>query len=182
MFHEIAHGLGIKNILKTSLKEKITVREALKEHYSAIEEGKADIVGLYMIKQLLDKKIITQGSLDEYYTTFLASIFRSVRFGASSAHGKANVLRFNYFKKEGAFSRNKQGLYQVNITKMTAAITKLSRQLLILQGKGDYQKVDALMKKNSIIQPTLAQDLKNIENMNIPVDIVFNQGKQVLGL
>ncbi|MFB1014222.1 MAG: Zn-dependent hydrolase, partial [Alteromonadaceae bacterium] len=107
MFHEVAHGLGIKN----TLNGKGTVRQSLKEHASALEEGKADILGLYMIKQLIEKGAITEGTLDEYYTTFLAGIFRSVRFGASSAHGKANMIRFNYFQEKGAFTRNKQGLY-----------------------------------------------------------------------
>jgi len=182
MFHEIAHGLGIKNTVENSLKNKGTVREALKEHASAMEEGKADIVALYMIKQLLDKKMITQGSLDEYYTTFLVSIFQAVRFGAKTAQGKANVIHFNYLKNEGAFSRNEKGLYQIDMTKMIAAIKKLSNQLLILQGNGNYQKVDTFINENNIIHPILAQDLLKLENMNIPVDIVFNQGKQVLVL
>ena len=84
MFHEVAHGLGIKN----TINGKGTVRQSLKEHASALEEGKADILGLYMIRQLLAKDVITEGALEDYYTTFLAGIFRSVRFGASSAHGK----------------------------------------------------------------------------------------------
>ena len=88
MFHEVAHGLGIKN----TINDKGTVRQSLKEHASALEEGKADILGLYMIRQLLAKNVITEGTLDDYYTTFLAGIFRSVRFGASSAHGKALSL------------------------------------------------------------------------------------------
>ena len=99
MFHEVAHGLGIKN----TINNKGTVRAALKEHASALEEGKADILGLYMVTQLFEKGELTTGTLQDYYTTFMASIFRSVRFGASSAHGKANMIRFNYFANEGAF-------------------------------------------------------------------------------
>ena len=89
MFHEVAHGLGIKN----TINNKGTVRAALKEHASALEEGKADILGLYMVTQLFEKGELTTGTLQDYYTTFMASIFRSVRFGASSAHGKANMIR-----------------------------------------------------------------------------------------
>jgi hypothetical protein len=178
MFHEVAHGLGIKN----TLNNKGTVRQSLKEHASALEEGKADILGLYMIRQLLEKGAITEGTLAEYYTTFMAGIFRSVRFGASSAHGKANMVRFNYFQEKGAFSRNEQGLYSVNMNKMTSAINSLSKLILTLQGNGDYQGVDDLVASKGIIGDTLAIDLDRLQAANIPVDIVFKQGKQVLGL
>ena len=178
MFHEVAHGLGIKN----TLNGKGTVRQSLKEHASALEEGKADILGLYMIRQLLEKGAITEGTLNEYYTTFMAGIFRSVRFGASSAHGKANMVRFNYFQEHGAFSRNEQGLYLINIEKMTEAINSLSALILTLQGNGDYQGVDELVAKSGVISETLAKDLARLETAKIPVDIVFNQGKKVLGL
>ncbi|PKI14250.1 dipeptidyl-peptidase 3 family protein [Colwellia sp. 12G3] len=178
MFHEVAHGLGIKN----TLNGQGPVRQALKEHASALEEGKADILGLYMIRQLLDKGAITDGTLEDYYTTFMAGIFRSIRFGASSAHGKANMVRFNYFQENGAFSRNEQGLYSINIDKMTAAIDSLSQLILTLQGNGDYQGVDSLVKESGVIGETLAADLARLEAASIPVDIVFKQGKKVLGL
>jgi hypothetical protein len=178
MFHEVAHGLGIKN----TLNNKGTVRESLKEHASALEEGKADILGLYMIRQLLIKGAIEEGTLQDYYTTFLAGIFRSVRFGASSAHGKANMVRFNYFAEQGAFTRNAEGLYTVDIEKMTAAINSLSELILTLQGNGDYEGVDKLVLESGIIKTDLKESLARIEAANIPVDITFIQGKQVLGL
>ncbi|NMP30929.1 Zn-dependent hydrolase [Thalassotalea sp. M1531] len=178
MFHEVAHGLGIKN----TINDKGTVRQALKEHASALEEGKADVLGLYMVKQLLAKGAITEGVLEDYYVTFMAGIFRSVRFGASSAHGKANMVRFNYFQEQGAFSRNEQGQYSVDMDKMTAAIDSLSELILTLQGNGDYQGVDQLVLEKGLIKPGLAASLAKLEEANIPVDIVFDQGKQVLGL
>lgn len=178
MFHEVAHGLGIKN----TLNGKGPVRQTLKEHASALEEGKADILGLYMIRQLLEKGVITEGKLEDYYATFMVGIFRSTRFGASSAHGKANMVRFNYFKEHGAFSRNKEGLYSINVAKMSAAIDSLSELILTLQGNGDYQGVDELVKNSGVINETLAADLARLETANIPVDIVFKQGKAVLGL
>jgi len=178
MFHEVAHGLGIKN----TINGKGNVRQSLKEHASALEEGKADILGLYMIRQLLEKGAITEGKLEDYYTTFMAGIFRSIRFGASSAHGKANMVRFNYFQEKGAFSRNEQGLYSIDVDKMTAAIDSLSELILTLQGNGDYQGVDSLVKESGVIGETLAADLASLEANNIPVDIVFKQGKEVLGL
>ncbi|MBQ4838724.1 dipeptidyl-peptidase 3 family protein [Pseudoalteromonas luteoviolacea] len=178
MFHEVAHGLGIKN----TLTGKGTVRQSLQEHASAIEEGKADILGLYMVEQLLKKGEITEGTLEDYYVTFMAGIFRSVRFGASSAHGKANMIRFNFFKQEGAFSKNAQGLYQVDMDKMGAAMEKLSNLILTLQGDGDYQKVDQLIATHGDIKTELQADLNKLANANIPVDVTFKQGKSVLGL
>ncbi len=178
MFHEVAHGLGIKN----TITDKGTVRQALKEHASALEEGKADILGLYMVSQLLKQGVISEGQLEDYYVTFMAGIFRSVRFGASSAHGKANMIRFNFFNEFGAFSRNQAGLYSVNMAKMGEAIDALSQLILRLQGDGDYQGVDALVADKGVIKPQLADDLARLTKANIPVDITFKQGKQVLGL
>ena len=178
MFHEVAHGLGIKN----TINGKGMVRQALKEYASSMEEGKADILGLYMVTQLLEQGIIDQGILQDYYTTFLAGIFRSVRFGASSAHGKANMVRFNYFKEAGAFSRDASGHYRVDMVKMRKAMDDLSRLLLKLQGDGDYEGVKNLVAEKGEISPQLAADLAQLQNANIPVDIIFNQGKDVLGL
>ncbi|WP_404409833.1 Zn-dependent hydrolase [Pseudidiomarina marina] len=178
MFHEVAHGLGIKNLVRQSG----TVREALKEHASALEEGKADILGLYMVTQLLEAGVITEGALEDYYTTFLAGIFRSVRFGASSAHGKANMIRFNYFEQAGAFSRNEQGQYSVNMDAMRAAMNSLSEKILTLQGDGDYQGVGELFDTMGNISPQLQADLDRLSAADIPVDITFRQGKSVLGL
>ncbi len=178
MFHEVAHGLGIKN----TITNKGTVRQSLQEHASALEEGKADILGLYMVEQLLKKGEITEGTLEDYYTTFMAGIFRSVRFGASSAHGKANMIRFNFFAQEGAFSKNEEGLYRVNMEKMGVAMAKLSRLILTLQGDGDYEKVDQLITTHGDIKEELAKDLEKLSQANIPVDVTFKQGKDVLGL
>jgi hypothetical protein len=178
MFHEVAHGLGIKNLVG----QPGTVREALKETASALEEGKADILGLYMVTQLLEQGVIIEGQLEDYYTTFLAGIFRSVRFGASSAHGKANMIRFNYFAAAGAFSRNEQGLYAVDMANMRSAMDSLSEKILTLQGNGDYAGVVALFEQLGGVDAQLQADLARLAAANIPVDITFSQGKQVLGL
>lgn len=178
MFHEVAHGLGIKN----TINGKGTVREALKEHASALEEGKADILGLYMIKQLHDKGEL-EGDLKDYYTTFMAGIFRSVRFGASSAHGKANMIRFNYFAGKGAFERDPEtGVYRVNYDKLEAAAASLSEMILTLQGDGNYDGVAALVAEKGKIGEQLQSDLDRLSEASIPVDIVFEQGVEVLGL
>lgn len=178
MFHEVAHGLGIKN----TLDGKGTVRATLKEHASALEEGKADILGLYMITQLHAKGEI-EGSLNDYYTTFLAGIFRSVRFGAASAHGRANMIRFNFFKEYGAFNRDETtGKYSINFDKMQEAMAALSELILTLQGDGNYDGVANLVKEKGIIGEQLQADLDKLSYAGIPIDIVFEQGAEVLGL
>lgn len=177
MFHEVAHGLGIKN----TINGKGTVREALKEHYSALEEGKADMLGLYMIKQLYDKGEI-EGDIQDYYITFMAGIFRSVRFGASSAHGKANMIRFNFFQEYGAFDRLEDGTYRVNVEKLEAAMNALSEQILTLQGDGNYDGVAAFVAEKGAIGAQLQSDLDRLNSAGIPVDVVFEQGGEVLGL
>ena len=178
MFHEVAHGLGIKNVVNG----KGTVRDALKEKGSALEEGKADILGLYMIAQLHRKGEIT-GDMKDYYTTFLAGIFRSVRFGAASAHGQANMVRFNFFAQNGAFERDeKTGTYRVNYPKMEEAMNKLSEKILTLQGNGDYAGVGQLLEEQGKIDSRLQADLDRLSKAEIPVDVVFDQGLEVLGL
>ena len=159
------------------------MREALGADYSALEEGKADILGLYMITQLYDKKVLKEGQLMDYYVTFMAGIFRSVRFGASSAHGKANMIRFNYFKEKGAFTRNEAtGRYTVNFEKMKKAMEELSALILQLQGNGDVEGVKQLLAEKGKIMPELQKDLDRLSKLNIPVDLIFEQGIEVLGL
>lgn len=178
MFHEVAHGLGIKN----TINGKGTVREALKENASALEEGKADILGLYMVTKLHERGEL-KGDIKEYYTTFMASIFRSVRFGASSAHGVANMIRFTFFKEMGAFERDAAtNTYKINFDKMQTAMNALSEKILTLQGDGDYDGVAALVKDMAVIQPELQADLDRLKAKGIPVDIVFEQGVKELGI
>jgi len=178
MFHEVSHGLGIKN----TINGKGLVREALKEHASALEEGKADLLGLYMIKQLHSQGELKEDLMD-YYVTFMTGIFRSVRFGASSAHGKANMIRFNYFDEMGAFSRDeKTGYYQINFENFEKAMNSLGEKILTLQGDGDYAGVAKLVKDKGLIKGQLQKDLDMLAAKGIPVDVVFKQGKSVLGL
>lgn len=178
MFHEVSHGLGIKN----TINGKGLVREALKEHGSALEEGKADLLGLYMIKQLHNQGEL-EGELMDYYVTFMAGIFRSVRFGASSAHGKANMIRFNYFDEMNAFSRDAAtGFYKVNVENFEKAMNGLGEKILRLQGDGDYDGVASLVREKGLIKDQLQKDLDMLAEKGIPVDVVFEQGKAVLGL
>jgi len=178
MFHEVAHGLGIKN----TISGKGTVRHALKQYYSALEEGKADILGLFMITQLIQKGELDGDPMD-YYTTFLAGIFRSVRFGAADDHGKANMVRFNYFAGAKAFSYNEtSGTYSINRVNFEKAMTSLSDKILTLQGDGDYEGVRDLFDQMGNIPPNLQHDLDRVSEAGIPRDVIFKQGADVLGL
>lgn len=177
MFHEVAHGLGIKN----TINGNGTVRASLKEHASALEEGKADILGLYMVQQLYKKGELKEDIKDNM-VTFMAGIFRSVRFGASSAHGKANMIRFNFFQQMGAFTRNADGTYKVNFQKLESAMEMLSEVILTYQGDGDYSGVSKFVKNYGSVSEALKKDLKRLSEANIPVDVVFEQGASVLGI
>jgi len=173
MFHEVAHGLGIKN----TLDGKGTVRAALKERAGALEEGKADILGLYMVRQLNARGEMGNENIEDNYVTFLASLFRSVRFGAGDAHGRANVVAFNFLQDMGAFTREPDGRYRVDFVKMREAADALSRQILTLQGNGDYAGVGQLYARRGVIGTTLQADLARLASKNIPVDIVYDQGR-----
>ena len=170
--------MGIKNTITGNGR----VREALREVSSALEEGKADILGLYMVTELLNKGEISEGTLEDYYVTFMAGIFRSVRFGASSAHGKANMIRFNFFKEQGAFTREESGRYRVNMDNMKVAVAKLSQAILQLQGEGDYDAAKKFAEDNGYVGEVLKGDLRRVNQQGIPTDIVFEQGIEALGL
>ena len=179
MFHEVAHGLGIKE----TVNGNGTVRSALKDLASSMEEGKADVLGLYMITRLHELGELGDANLMDNYVTFLAGIFRSSRFGASSAHGRANMVRFNFFRERGAFDRDPAtGHYSVNFDAMLEAVNELSALLLTLQGDGDYDGARQLTDEKGVVGQELADDLARLAEASIPVDIVFDQGVTVLGL
>lgn len=176
MFHEVAHGLGIKN----TINGKGEVRTVLKEQYSALEEGKADILGLFMVTKLNEKGELGDADLMDNYVTFMAGIFRSVRFGAASSHGKANMIRFNYFLERGAFAKNADGTYSIDMEKMKKASAELTQLILKIQGDGDYEAATQLVAEKGIISPALQQDLDKIDAAGIPTDIVFKQGVEYI--
>jgi hypothetical protein len=179
MFHEVAHGLGIKYTIDGSS----TVSEALLDVASSMEEGKADVLGLYMVTSLHDAGELGEVDLRDYYVTFMTSVFRSIRFGASSAHGKANMVRFNFFVERGAFVRDAEtGRYSVDFERMREAMADLSRLLLTLQGDGDYEGALELTNTKGVIGEQLQADLDRLTRASIPVDITFNQGVAELGL
>lgn len=178
MFHEVAHGMGIKN----TINGKGKVQEALKNMYNSMEEGKADILGLWLVTELHRRGELKEGEVMDNYVTFVAGLFRSIRFGAASAHGKANMVRFNYFMETGAITRNDNGTYTVNFEKMQKAVVESVKDIIRIQGEGDFAAAEAQINQKGKITEQLQKDLDRINNAGIPVDIVFEQGKQVLGL
>lgn len=178
MFHEVSHGLGIKN----TITGKGVIRKALKEQYSGWEEAKADVVGLWMVSWLIEKGELTGITVEDAYVTYMAGLIRSVRFGAAEAHGKANMMCFNFFEDKNAFSRNADGTFKVDIDKTRQAINEWSAFILSVEGEGDYEKAVNYMKENGKVRPELQAGLDLLKSANIPKDIVFDQGKVALGL
>jgi len=178
MFHEVAHGLGIKN----TITGKGNVREALKEKYSSFEEAKADILGLFMATQLIEKGEVTGITAEDCFVTYMAGLIRSVRFGAASAHGKANMMCFNYFASKGAFERGSDGTYKVNFEKTRQAMNEWASMVLHFEGDGDYKGASEYLEVNGKIGESLQGDLNRLKTANIPVDIVYDQGIGVLRL
>jgi len=177
-FHEVSHGLGVQN----TINGKGPVREALKEQYAALEEAKADVMGLYSVTKLYEMGEITSGEVMNNYVTFFAGIFRSCRFGASNAHGKANMLSMKYFADNGAFLYQDNGYYKVNFEEMKKAVESLMAKIVTMQGNGDYEGVKAWMESDGVMTESLRKDLDRVNEAGVPVDIVFKQGKGVLGL
>jgi hypothetical protein len=178
MFHEVAHGLGIKH----TITDKGTVRDALKEQAGALEEGKADVLGLHLVTRLVERGELKNVSLDDSYVTFLASIFRSVRFGAADAHGRANAAQLSFFQEHGAFSRDSAGRVRVDVPKMRAATDSLAAQILKFQGDGDYEGAKRFMESRAVVPNDLRSELDSLGSKGIPVDVIFEQGSDVLGL
>jgi len=179
MFHEVAHGLGIKN----ALDGKGTVRSALKEHASATEEAKADVLGLFMVSELAKRGELDETDLRDNYITFLASIFRSVRFGAADAHGRANLIQLSFLEEKGAFIYDPETkTYRVELEKMAPAVRDLASILLKFQGDGDYEGLGRFQEKYQVVSPRLQESLDRVGAKGVPVDVVFEQGLEVLGL
>lgn len=177
-FHEVAHGLGIKN----TVTGKGNLRQALKEQYSGWEEAKADICGLFITQTLIEKGEMTGITVEDAYVTFIAGILRSVRFGATEAHGIANMMCFNYMEDNGAFARNAEGKYVVDVEKAKEALKTWSAMILEVEGEGDYDRAKTYAAENGVVRPSLQKDLDVIAGANIPVDIRCVQGAEVLGL
>lgn len=175
-FHEVAHGLGIKQ----TINGKGSVDEAMKNEKSTWEEAKADILGLFLVNTLIEKGEITNITPEDAITTYIVGILRSVRFGAGEAHGKANMMCYNFFEDEGAFTRNADGTYHIDFEKAKSAIYNWGALILKTQGEGDYEFASKYTAEHASVSDELQKDLDRINNSGIPRDIIYNQGWNVL--
>jgi hypothetical protein len=167
LMHELMHGLGPHNI--TPGGRVTTVRQELKDTYSAIEEAKADISGLFALQFLIDKGQLDKGLEKTIYTTFLASAFRSVRFGINEAHGRGQAIQLNYLLDQGAFKVNADGTFSVDAAKIKDGVTSLTREFLTLEAEGNYAKAKDMIAKLGILRPETKAVLDKLSG--VPVDI-----------
>jgi len=179
MFYEVGSALGIKKMVT----REGTVRDGLKEQHNVIEECKNDILSLFFLTKLHEMGELPETDLMDNYVTYMADIFRSVRFGISNDQGVANMIRFYYFKEKGAFSRNKKsGTYTIDFEKMQNAMLQLAEEILLIQGNGDYEEAKKMVEEKGYIRDELLEDLYRIQKEHIAKDVVFIQGLDVLGI
>ncbi|MDR3046050.1 MAG: Zn-dependent hydrolase [Bacteroidales bacterium] len=178
MLHEVSHGLGVKN----TITGKGSVDKAMQTEQTSWEEAKADVLGLFLNCYLIEKGEITNISVEDALTTYVVGILRSVRFGASSSHGKANMMCYNCMEKGGAIVRNADGTYHIDFDKARKAMEEWGALILKTQGDGDYDFAVKYRNENGIIGTLLQKDLDKINTSGIPKDIRFNQGAKVLGI
>jgi hypothetical protein len=174
--HELMHGLGPHNI--TVNGEETTVRKQLKELYSAIEEAKADMTGLWALQYMIDHGVIDQGMERTLYTTYLASMFRSVRFGISEAHGRGVAMQFNYLTDEGAIRYDEaKGTFSVDQAKIKDAVRKLTHDLLTLEAEGSYDTAKSMLDKYAVIRPAMQHALERLNDVPVDIEPIFPLAK-----
>ncbi|HEX3187735.1 MAG TPA: hypothetical protein VHQ94_23245 [Pyrinomonadaceae bacterium] len=170
--HELMHGLGPHNIKVGG--QDTTVRKQLKELYSAIEEAKADMTGLWALQYMIDHGMIDKAMERTLYTTYLASMFRSVRFGITEAHGRGVAMQFNYLADEGAIKFNEaNGTFSVDNAKIKDSVRKLTSELLTLEAEGSYEKAKAILDKFAVIRPPMQQALDKLKDVPVDIEPVF---------
>ena len=177
LMHELMHGLGPH---ETKVGKTTTVRAALKENYSAIEEAKADISGLFALQYLVDKGVIEKRLEKTMYTTFLASTFRSIRFGLGEAHGKGIAVQLNTLLDGGAVTVAKDGTFSIDAEKAKAVVTRLTGELLTLQAEGDAKGAAALLEKKAVLRPEVKRVLDRLEHLPIDIEPIYATAEALL--
>lgn len=176
LMHELMHGLGPHNI--TVAGQASTVRLQLKEMYSAIEEAKADVTGLWALQYLIDKGVIAKQMQRTLYTTYLASMFRSVRFGLTESHARGVAMQFNYLSDEGAIKFDERARkFSIDNGKIRAAVTKLTRELLTIEAEGSYEKAKGMLDKYSLILPPMKDALDRLKDVPVDIEPIFPLAK-----
>jgi hypothetical protein len=172
IMHEICHGLG-PAFAHNASGEKIDIRAAIGPIFGGLEEAKADVVGMFSLKWLVDHGVLPKGKLNEYYASYIAGNFRTIRFGAAEAHGQAEMMEFNYYVEQGAVRRDASGKYSVDFEKMPGVIAGLAKELLIMEATGDRAKAEAWFKKYDVISTELQKSLDKAKSLPVDVDPVF---------
>jgi Peptidase family M49 len=176
LMHELMHGLGPHNINVNG--EATTVRLQLKDKYSSIEEAKADVTGLWALQYLLDKGVISKQMQRTLYVTYLASMFRSVRFGLTESHARGVAMQFNYFADEGAVKFNEAtGKFSIDNTRIREAVRKLTNELLTIEAEGSYEKAKAILDKYSVIRPPMQNALDRLKEVPVDIEPLFPLAK-----
>src|ERR1039457_6251915 len=172
--HELSHGIGPHQIEVAG--RATTPRQELKELYSAIEEAKADVTGLFMLEYLFDHKLMDGPQYErQLYATYLASAFRSVRFGVTEAHGRGMAMQFNYFLDKGAFTVNAGGTFAVDVPKMKSAVRDLTHDLLTIEAEGNYTAAKKMLDTLAVIRPAMQHALDGLKDLPTDIDPV-NEG------
>jgi len=175
--HELSHGIGPHQIQVAG--RATTPRNELKELYSAIEEAKADVTGLFMLEYLFDHKLMPGPNYErELYTTFLASSFRSLRFGLSDAHGKGMALQFNYLSDKGAFVANSDGTFAVDFAKIKDAVRDLTHDLLTIEAQGDYAAAKKMLDTLGVVRPAMQRAIDSLKDLPTDIDPINESGNE----
>ncbi len=178
LVHELMHGLGPHNL--TLDGRKTTVRQEMKEAGSALEEAKADIAGLFAIQHMIDRGVLPKTLERPLYTTFLASAFRTIRFGINEAHGKGQAMQLNYLLDAGGFAVRPDGTFAVEPTKIKEAVAKLTGEFMTLQAEGAYEKAKAMQERLGVIRPEVERALGKMKNIPVDIEPRFVTAEQLL--
>ena len=177
IMHEIAHGLG--PTFAHAISGRVMIREAVGPIYGGLEEAKADVVGMFGLRWLVDHNVLPKEKLEEYYASYVAGIFRTVRFGTGEAHGKAQMMEFNYLSERGAIKRQSSGRYAIDYGMMPAVLADLSKELLDIEATGDRERAENWFKKYDVMPAELQVSLKAAANVPVDLDPVFSFAEKV---
>jgi len=177
IMHEIAHGLG--PAFARTAAGKTDIREAIGPVFGGLEEAKADVVGMFGLKWLMDHDALPKEKLEEYYASYVGGIFRTVRFGAAEAHSQAELMEFNYLSERGAIQRESFGRYSIDYARMPQALADLAKELLEIEATGDRDRAEKWFKKYGVMSPELQSSLKSAATVPVDIDPVFSFAERV---
>ena len=172
IMHEISHGLGPAFARKGG--QKIPIREALGPSYSGMEEAKADVTGMFGLKWLVDHGALPRQKMEEYYASYVGGIFRTARFGVGEAHGRAEMMEFNYLSERGAIKREPSGRYFIDYAIMPGAISDLAKELLETEATGDRERAEKWFAKYDKMPDDLKASLNRATNVPVDIDPIFS--------